>query len=48
MAPFEWGFCLTVYNAKSDSLATQATPADRNHPRKGCNGYPFSRMKRAE
>ncbi|MEP7166269.1 MAG: hypothetical protein ABI741_16320 [Ferruginibacter sp.] len=46
MEPFLWGFCLAVYNAKSDSLAESATAADRENPRKGCNGFPFSRMKR--
>jgi hypothetical protein len=46
MEPYRWGFCLTVYNAKSDSLAAAAQPADRQNPRKGCNGFPFSRMKR--
>ncbi len=48
MEPFKWGFCLTVYNAASDSIALNSASADREHPRKGCNGYPFSRMKRAE
>ena len=47
MAPFEWGFCLTVFNATSDSAALRVAPADRNNPRKGCNGFPFSRMKRS-
>jgi hypothetical protein len=47
MAPFTWGFCLTTYNAKSIKAAEAATAADRANPRKGCGGYPFSRMKRA-
>ncbi|MBO9659792.1 MAG: hypothetical protein J7527_13300 [Chitinophagaceae bacterium] len=46
MEPWHWGFCLTVYNAASDSLAEIQAVADRKNPRKGCNGYPFSRMKR--
>ncbi|MCG2617343.1 hypothetical protein LZZ85_23805 [Terrimonas sp. NA20] len=46
MEPWHWGFCLTVYNAPSDSLAEVQAIADRKNPRKGCNGYPFSRMKR--
>lgn len=46
MAPFTWGYCFTVYNAKSTSAALQAAAADRANPKKGCNGYPFSRMKR--
>ena len=46
MEPYTWGFCLTVYNAKDTVLARMAPSADRSAPRKGCNGYPFSRMKR--
>ncbi len=45
MKPWTWGFCLTVYNAQTDSLALAAQAADREHPKKGCNGFPFSRMK---
>ena len=44
--PFGWGFCLTVYNAKTDSIAEFSTKADRENPKKGCGGFPFSRMKR--
>ena len=47
MEPFNWGFCLSVYNAKTDKEAEAVTIADRQNPRKGCNGYPFSRMKRS-
>ena len=46
MKPFLWGFCLTVYNAKTDSLAEFTTRPDRMNPVKGCGGFPFSRMKR--
>lgn len=45
MPPFEWGFCLSTYNAKTPDLAEEAYIPDRNLPRTGCNGYPFSRMK---
>jgi hypothetical protein len=48
MEPFIWGFCLTVYDAKSDSIAEAAAHADRQNPKKGCNGFPFSRMKRVK
>jgi hypothetical protein len=48
MEPWRWGFCLTVYNAASDSLAEVQAVADRKNPRKGCNGFPFSRMKRVQ
>ena len=46
MAPYNWGFCLTVYNAKTDSLAEKTAKADKQNPKKGCNGFPFSRMKK--
>lgn len=45
MQPFEWGFCLSAYNAASPDSAEAVTLADRNNPKTGCNGYPFSRMK---
>ncbi len=48
MAPFLWGFCLTVYDAKNDKEAESAAAADRQNPKKGCNGFPFSRMKRMD
>lgn len=48
MEPFRWGFCLTKYNAKTIEEAMAAASADRANPRKGCGGYPFSRMKRTE
>ncbi len=46
MEPWRWGFCLAVYNAKTPEEAIAATGADRSNPKKGCGGYPFSRMKR--
>lgn len=48
MEPYLWGFCLTAYNAPSDAVAEAVATADRKNPRKGCNGFPFSRMKRVE
>ncbi|WP_293298205.1 hypothetical protein [Pedobacter sp. UBA4863] len=45
MAPWQWGFCLTSYKAKTDIEAEQTATADRKNPKKGCNGFPFSRMK---
>lgn len=45
MSPWNWGFCLTAYKASSDLEAEQTAAADRKNPKKGCNGYPFSRMK---
>lgn len=46
MPPWEWGYCLTVYDAPNDKAAETAAGADRENPKKGCNGFPFSRMKR--
>jgi hypothetical protein len=48
MEPYKWGFCLSVYNAATDSLAEITYKADKQNPRKGCNGFPFSRMKKTE
>jgi hypothetical protein len=47
MAPWHWGFCLTEYKAKTMEEAISRQAADRGNPRKGCNGYPFSRMKKS-
>jgi len=48
MEPFLWGFCLTTYDATSVEEAETKAKADRAIPKKGCNGYPFSRMKRID
>ena len=45
MEPYTWGYCFTVYNAVDTMTALRKAAADRNNPKKGCNGYPFSRMK---
>ena len=47
MEPYRWGFCLTTYNASTPEEALK-NKADKKNPKTGCNGYPFSRMKRAE
>lgn len=46
MEPYLWGFCLTAYDAETDKIAEETAYADRQNPKKGCNGYPFSRMKK--
>lgn len=46
MEPWHWGYCLTAYKAASIEEAINTAATDRINPRKGCNGYPFSRMKR--
>lgn len=48
MAPWTWGFCLTAYKAASFEEALRTAAADRNNPKKGCGGYPFSRMRRID
>ncbi len=47
MAPYTWGFCLTAYKAATAAEARATPPANRATPRSGCNGFPFSRMRRA-
>ncbi|MEO8294741.1 MAG: hypothetical protein ABI613_04425 [Gemmatimonadota bacterium] len=46
MPPYEWAFCLTEYKADTKAQAEANRTADRPNPRKGCNGFPFSRMRR--
>ena len=45
-APYTWAFCLTAYDAPTRAAAEATAAADRANPRMGCNGFPFSRMKR--
>jgi hypothetical protein len=47
MAPFEWAFCLSAYDASTREAAEAVTIAKRETPRTGCGGHPFSRMRRA-
>ena len=47
MPPYDWGFCLSAYAATSAAAAESVQVAQRATPRTGCNGHPFSRMKRA-
>ena len=47
MAPFDWAFCFSAYNANTRAEAEATSTANRNAPKTGCNGFPFSRMKRA-
>jgi len=45
MAPYTWAFCFTAWKAPSREAARNTPAADRAHPRTGCNGRPFSRMR---
>lgn len=46
MPPYTWGFCMSAYNAASAEAAESTLVARRETPRTGCNGFPFSRMRR--
>jgi hypothetical protein len=48
MAPYTWAYCLTAYEAPTQAAAEATPAADRAAPRTGCNGYPFSRMRRPD
>lgn len=45
MEPFQWGFCISAYNASSPDSIKSVKNINREAPKTGCNGYPFSRMK---
>lgn len=46
MKPYIFGYCLTTYDAPTAEKAETEARADRNNLKKGCGGFPFSRMKR--
>jgi hypothetical protein len=46
MPPYEWGFCFSAYAAPSAAAAESVTVARPETPRTGCNGYPYTRMRR--
>lgn len=46
MPPYEWAFCLSAWDAATQADAERADIARRDTPKTGCNGYPFSRMRR--
>jgi hypothetical protein len=48
MAPYEWAFCISAYEEITPYTADLVTIADRSNPKSGCNGHPFSRMKRVD
>lgn len=48
MPPFEWGFCVSAYDASSAEAAKAVDIVKRDAPRTGCNGHPFSQMRRIE
>jgi hypothetical protein len=46
MPPYEWAYCYSAYNAAGLAVAESVSVARRATPRTGCNGFPFSRMRR--
>lgn len=48
MAPYTWAFCLSAYDAPTAKAAEDVTLANRDTPRTGCNGFPFSRMRQPD
>ena len=46
MPPWEWAFCLNAWDAPTQGEAERRDIARRDTPKTGCNGYPFSRMRR--
>lgn len=46
MAPYEWAFCFSSFDAPSSQAAESVTVAQPARPRTGCNGYPYTRMRR--
>ena len=46
MPPWEWAFCLSTWDAPTRADAERRDIARRDTPKTGCNGYPFSRMRR--
>jgi hypothetical protein len=46
MPPFTWAFCMSAYKAESFEEAEKTTIAKRDAPKTGCNGFPFTRMKK--
>jgi len=46
MPPWEWAFCLSAWEAPTADSAEATNVTQPETPRTGCNGYPYSRMKR--
>ena len=46
MPPWEWAYCLSAYDAPTADSAEATRIAHPDTPRTGCNGHPFTRLKR--
>jgi hypothetical protein len=42
---YAWAYCYAAYDAPTREAAVAASPSQRETPRVGCNGFPFSRMR---
>ena len=45
---YPWAFCYGAYDQGGREAAQSAPASERRSPRTGCNGFPFSRMKRTD
>jgi hypothetical protein len=46
MLPYQWAYCMTEYKGDTRAAAEANRSADGTNPRKGCHGFPYSRMRR--
>jgi len=46
MGDYTWGFCYTAYEQEDEEALLDMESANRDTPKTGCGGFPFSRMKR--
>ncbi len=46
MPPWEWAFCFSAYDAPTAEAAESTAVARPDTPRTGCNGFPYSRLRR--
>ena len=47
MKPFEWAFCFSSFKEESVKNAINKVNTQKTDLMKGCNGFPFSRMKKS-
>jgi hypothetical protein len=43
---YRWGYCHSAWRAPSLDSARHTLVVNRDDPRRGCNGHPFTRMRR--
>lgn len=48
MVPYTWCYCISNYEKESPDEAESIINIDSNDLKKGCNGFPFSRMKKVD